>query len=135
MDAPSIACVVLGGLIVVGRGPLLVAPRATLRVQERVFFSTNVRFRTSAAVVATLATVAIMLPLGEGAPTGLIRTLGWVVAIAALGGLVQPGPCRRVARATFGFIERRVNDAIIRALGFVALLIGAVLIYLGIYVV
>ena len=63
MDAPSIACVVLGGLIVVGRGPLLVAPRATLRVQERVFSSTNVRFRTSAAVVATLATVAIMLPL------------------------------------------------------------------------
>ena len=135
MDSLSIVCVVIGVLVVVGRGPLLFAPRATLRVHERLIFSTNVRFRALAVVVATLAIATILLPLGEGAPTGLIRTLGWVVAIAALGGLVQPGPCRRVARATFGFIERRVNDAIIRVLGFVALLIGAVLIYLGIYVV
>ena len=135
MDLLSIYCVLLGGFIVAGRGPLLFAPRATLHAYERLVFSTDNRFRTLAVFVATLATSAILLPLGEGAPTGLIRALGWVVAVAALGGLVQPGPCRRFARGTLSFTEHRVGDAILRMLGFLAALVGAVLIYLGIYVV
>ena len=44
MDTLSILCVLVGALFIATRGPLIIAPRATLRFTERLI-STNARIR------------------------------------------------------------------------------------------
>jgi len=135
MDSLSIMCIVLGTLAIVSRGPLIFAPSATLRSYDRLIISTNARFRAFGVVIATLAMALLFLSFGEGAVAGFLHAVGWVVAAMALLMLVVPNVSRRFLSAMFDYLENSVDDAIVRILGLLAVVVGAVLIYVGVYVV
>jgi len=135
MDSLSIMCIVLGTLTIVSRGPLIFAPSATLRSYDRLIISTNARFRAFGVVIATLAMALLFLSFGEGALAGFLHAVGWVVAAMALLMLVVPNVWRRFLSAMFDYLENSVDDAIVRILGLLAVVVGAVLIYVGVYVV
>ena len=135
MDSLSIMCIVLGTLTIVSRGPLIFAPSATLRSYDRLIISTNARFRAFGVVIATLAMALLFLSLGEGALAGFLHAVGWVVAAMALLMLVVPNVWRRFLSAMFDYLENSVDHAIVRILGLLAVVVGAVLIYVGVYVV
>ena len=135
MDSLSIMCIVLGTLTIVSRGPLIFAPSATLRSYDRLIISTNARFRAFGVVIATLAMALLFLSFGEGALAGFLHAVGWVMAAMALLMLVVPNVSRRFLSAMFDYLENSVDDAIVRILGLLAVVVGAVLIYVGVYVV
>ena len=135
MDSLSIICIVLGTLAIVSRGPLIFAPRATLRFYDRLIISTNTRFRAFGVVVATLALALLFPSFGEGSLAGFLHAVGWVVAIMALLILIAPNVSRRFLGAMFDYLENSVDDVIVRILGFLAVVVGAVLSYVGVYVV
>ena len=84
MDSLSIICIVVGILVIVGRGPLIFAPRATLRFYDRVFLSTNARVRAVGVGFATLAMALLFSDFGEGVLAGLRHTFGWLMTTVAL---------------------------------------------------
>ncbi len=134
MDPPSILCVFLGLLLIAGRGPVIFAPRATLRFFDRLI-STDAGIRGIGAVLAPLAVALIVIPLGEGAVAGILHALGWLWAAGTLLLLAAPDSYRRIARGVLGYFESSVGEAIARVLGLVAVAIGIGLIYYGLYVV
>ena len=135
MDSLSIICIAVGILVIVRRGPLIFAPSATLRFYDKWFLSTNTRFRVFGVVFATLAMALLFSDFGEGALAGFLHAVGWVVAAMALLMLVVPNVSRRFLSAMFDYLENSVDDAIVRILGLLAVVVGAVLIYVGVYVV
>ena len=135
MDSLSIMCIVLGTLTIVSRGPLIFAPSATLRFYDRWMFSTNARFRVFGVVFATLAMTLLFSDFGEGVLAGLLHTFGWSMATVALLCLVLPNVFRRFFQTIFGYIEKSVDERIMRIVGFVGVVFGLALIYVGVYVV
>ena len=134
MDALSIVCIVMGCLIIIGRGPLAFDPSRTLRWYKS-FFTTNARLRAFGVSLAVGATALLLAPLGEGLLAGLLYALGWLLAIAALLFLIMPNTFRSIIFLIFDFLEHSVPSAIIRVLGLLATAIGVALVYVGIYVV
>lgn len=132
MDPLSGLCVLIGTLIIAGRGPMIFAPRATLRFFNGLL-STNARIRGIGVVLAPLAVATIALPLGEGEVAGILRVLGWLWAAASLWLLVAPSSYRKFAGGVLGYFESSVDEEVIRLLGVVAVAIGVALIYFGIY--
>jgi len=130
----SIICIAAGILIIVRRGPLIFAPSATLRFYDRWILSTNARFRVFGVVIATLAMALLFSGFGEGVLAGLLHTFGWCMATVALLFLVLPNVLRRFIQTIFGYIEKSVNDEIVRVVGFVSVVFGLTLIYVGVYV-
>ena len=70
MGSLSIFCIVLGVLLIVGRGSLIFAPSATLRFYDRWLLSTNTRFRVLGVVGATVAMALLFSDFGEGVLAG-----------------------------------------------------------------
>ena len=97
MDSLSIFCIVLGVLLIVGRGSLIFAPSATLRFYDRWLLSTNTRFRVLGVVGATVAMALLFSDFGEGVLAGWLLAFGWFLATVALLFLVLPN-------ALWGFI-------------------------------
>ena len=135
MDSLSIICIALGIIVIVGRGPLIFAPSATLRFYDRCLFSTNARCRAVGVMFATLAMALLFSDFGEGVLTGLLHTCGWFMATVALLFLVLPNVLRRFFQTIFGYIEESVDDGIVRIVGLLAVVFGFALIYVGVYVV
>ena len=135
MDSLSIICIAVGFLVIVTRGPLIFAPSATLRFYDKWFFSTNTRFRVIGVVFATLAMALLFSDFGEGVLAGLLHTFGWFMATVALLFLVLPNVFRGFIQTIFGYIEKSVDKRITRIVGFLAVLFGLALIYVGVYVV
>ncbi len=133
MDPLSILCVLIGALIIAGRGPMIFAPAATLRF-TKTLLSTDARIRGIALVLAPLAVALIALPLGEGEVAGILRFFGWLWAAAALWLLAAPGSYRRFASGVVSYFESSVDEAVVRMIGVVAVAIGVALIYFGLYV-
>ena len=83
MDPLSILCVLIGALIIAGRGPLIFAPAATLRFANTLP-STDARIRGIAVVLTPLAVALIALPLGDGeVASGLMPALLKLLPVAA----------------------------------------------------
>ena len=123
LDPLSVLCVLLGSLILAGRGPLIFAPTATLRFFRK-FLATDARIRASAVVPAPLAAASIVLPLGEGEVAGILRAFGWLWAAVSLWLLAAPDSYRRIAGgiirtvvaiATRSFHEPATNPAFIHS--------------------
>ncbi len=118
MDSLSIICIVIGILAIVIRGPLIFAPRATLRFYDRLILSSNARVRAVGVVNAILAIALLLLPsLNEGALASLFYAFGWIVAAIALWILVLPDGFRIFSRAIFNFFEPSGGDAVLRVIG------------------
>ena len=135
MDSLSIICIAVGFLVIVSRGPLIFAPSATLRFYDKWLFSTNTRFRVIGVVFATLAIALLFSDFGEGVLAGLLHTFGWFMATVALLFLVLPNVFRGFIQTIFGYIEKSVDESIMRIVGFLHVLFGLALIYVGVYVV
>ena len=135
MDSLSIMCIVLGTLTIVSRGPLIFAPSATLRSYDRLIISTNARFRAFGVVIATLAMALLFSDFGEGVLAGLLHIFGWFMATVALLFLVLPNVLRRFVQTIFGYIEKSVDERVMRVVGFLGVVFGLALIYVGVYVV
>ena len=135
MDSSSIICVAVGILVIVGRGPLIFAPNATLRFYDRWLLSTNARFRVYGVVVATLAMVLLFSDFGEGVLSGWLLAFGWLLATMALLFLVLPNFFRRILQTIFGYINKSVDERIMRIVGLLSVVFGLALIYVGVYVV
>ena len=135
MDSLSIICIAVGILVIVCRGPLIFAPRAALRFYDRLLLSTNAGFRVIGVVFAILAMALLFSDFGEGVLAGLLHTFGWFVTIVALLFLVLPNVFRGILKTIFGYIEKSVDDVILRIFGFLSVVFGLALIYVGIYVV
>ena len=135
MDSLSIICIAVGILVIVRRGPLIFAPSATLRFYDRWLLSTNARFRVFGVVFATLAMALLFSDFGEGVLAGLLHTFGWFMATVALLFLVLPNVFRGFIQTIFIYIEKSVDERIMRIVGFLHVLFGLALIYVGVYVV
>ena len=135
MDSLSIICIVVGALVILKRGPLIFAPNATLRFYDKLFLSTNARVRGFGVVIATLAMALLFSDFGEGVLAGLLHTFGWLMTTVALLFLVLPNVLRRILQTIFDYIEKSVDDGILRIVGFLGVVFGLALIYVGIYVV
>ena len=134
MDSLSIICIGVGIVVIVSRAPLIFAPSATLR-STRWLFSTNARCRAFGVMFATLAMALLFSDFGVGALAGFPHAAGWVVATVALLFLVLPNVLRRILRTIFGYIEKSVDERIMRIVGLLAVVFGLALIYVGVYVV
>ena len=133
MDPLSTLCVLIGALIIAGRGPMIFAPVATLRFANTLL-STDARIRGSAVVLTALAVAIIALPLGAGEVAGILRAFGWLWAAVSLWLLAVPDSYRRLAGGTLNYFESSVDEAVVRIVGVVAVAIGLALIYFGLYV-
>ena len=131
MDSLSIICIAVGILVIVGRGPLIFAPSATLRFYDRWLLSTNARFRALGAVIATLAMALLFSDFGEGVLAGLLRTFGWFMATVSLLLVVLPNVFRRFIQNILGHVEKSVDERIMRIVGFLGVVFGLPLIYVG----
>lgn len=134
MDPPSILYILIGSLVIAGRGPMVFAPRATLRFFDRLL-STDARVRGISLVFAPLPAAVVTLPLGEGPAAEVLSALGWLFAAATLWLLSAPASYRRLAHAVLGFFESSVDEAVVRIVALVAVAIGVSMIYVGICVV
>ena len=135
MDSLSILCIVVGLVTIVSRGPLMFMPRATLSFYARLLLSNNARVRVFGVAIATFAMTLLFIPFGEGMLAGFLHVVGWGVAAAAILMLAGPNAFGNLLRTTFDYLENSVSDTILRVLGFLAVVAGAALIYVGVYVV
>ena len=133
MDPLSTLCVLIGALIIAGRGPMIFAPVATLRFANTLL-STDARIRGSAVVPTALAVAILALPLGAGEVAGILRFLGWAWAATALWMLASPDSFRYLVGGVTGYFESSVDGAVLRMIGVVSVALGVALIYFGLYV-
>jgi len=96
---------------------------------------TNARARAWAVLVALLAAVLLLLPLGEGMLSDVLHVFGWIIAALALVTLLVPKMLRRFVLQILDAVESSIPNAIMRILGLVAIAAGLALIYVGIYVI
>ena len=96
---------------------------------------TNARARAWAVLVALLAAVLLLLPLGEGMLSDVLHVFGWIIAALALVTLLVPKILRRFVLQILDAVESSIPNAIMRILGLVAIAAGLALIYVGIYVI
>ena len=130
MDALAIICIVIGIGNIVENLPLVYAPSAALRFYDRVFFSTNARCRALGVVIAAVAMALFLLPFGDGPLAGFLHALGWVAAAEALWFWILPDSVRRVANATYSFLENSVPAPVLRVFGVFGVLAGRIRLYL-----
>lgn len=131
MDASSIVCVLIGLLIIVSRGPLIIAPGPTIDFYERLV-STDARVRLVGCVVAAVSAALLAAPPARNAPAFWFEAFGGLLALVALWLLAWPKGFRRLADGVFSFARDSVDAAIVRGLGAAAVALGAWLVYVGI---
>ena len=131
MSEVGVVSIVLGVVVVCGRGALLVAPAATLRWFEGVI-GTNGRTRALGAVTLTLG--ASMAWAGALEHSGLVTILsvgGWaVVGISTLALVLFPAAYRAIAEAMLPS-DANADLTRWRILGLAGVIIGGLLIYFG----
>ena len=84
---------------------------------------------------ATLAMALLFSDFGEGVLAGWLLAFGWFMAIVDLLFLVLTNVFRGFVQIIFGYIEKSVDERIMRTVGLLAVGSGLALIYVGIYVV
>ncbi len=131
MSEVGVVSIVLGVVVVCGRGALLVAPAATLRWFEGVI-GTNGRTRALGAVTLTLgASMAWAGALEHSGLATILPVIGWpIVGISTLALALFPAVYRAIAEA----VLPSDTDADLtgwRILGLAGVIIGGLLIYFG----
>ena len=131
MSELAIVSVVVGTLIVATRGPLVVAPVATLGAYRWLLASdSRVRVLGVCGMVLGLA-LALSARGVEGTAAGFLEGFGWVMVVGVLLLLmVFPRFYRELAASVFDAIEDAAP-----ALGALGVAFGILFIYLGLAVV
>ena len=116
MEPIAIVTAILAALYIVGRGPLLVAPGATVAVYRRMF-STIGRIRVFGSVLVLLAVPLVVTARQGRAEHGditiLIEIMGWLAAAAAVFVIAAPRTLRRL-KMSFWDVS---DPGLLRAIG------------------
>jgi hypothetical protein len=127
MTPAAIASVVIGGLIIVTRAPLIFAPEATAAFYLRLF-DTRGRVRALGVGVAILGLALVFLAASEpGLLAGVLTVVGGLMTFAAGCLLVVPGVFQQLAEA----LLTGIGEVGLRALGLLAVGIGGLFVYFG----
>lgn len=124
MEPIAIITVILAALYIVGRGPLLVAPAATVDVYRRMF-STTGGTRVFGSLLVLLAVPLVVTARQARAEHGditiLLEVMGWLSAAVAVVVIAAPGTLGRLVMA---FWDAVPSDPVRRAIGAVNLAFG-----------
>jgi hypothetical protein len=133
MPELAVVSIALGILIVVARGPMVVAPQATLGAYRRVL-ETDARVRMLGVGLASLGLGLIVFARGSDAGAArFLFVFGWLLAaIAVLFGLILTSFFRRIASSFVNFLDDSIDSAILRITGVIALGVATFFIYLGV---
>lgn len=138
MPPVAIVSIFIGVIIIISRGPLVLAPRATRKLYLKLL-ANNTRARLLGLFAAAVATAAIAsarayLDRATDSPAEpptavlFVLYLGYfLAAVPAPAFLVFPASVRRTMRTLLG----AVDDAVLRWLGVFALALAGLFIYLG----
>jgi hypothetical protein len=132
MSHLALVSIAFGALIIIIRGPLLVAPASTLEVY-RSLIRNNARVRVLAicGVWIGLAMIAAASS-SDGTGAWVIWIWGWlVVSMSGLFALPFASAYRRFAEVLLDLME---NSDLPRPVGAIATALDALLIYLGLFV-
>ena len=117
MEPIAIVTAILAALYIVGRGPLVVAPGATVAVYRRMF-STTGRIRVFGSLLVPLAVALVVTARQARAEAGditiLVEVMGWLSAAAAVWVIVAPGTVQRFVTS---FWDAVPSDSARRAIG------------------
>lgn len=131
MSTPGILCIAVGAFVVLLRGPMIFAPRRTLRAY-RSLVSTDARVRAVGAVLAALgAWIVVSGPRGGDPVSGVLAVLGWLIVFAGGILLLFAGSMRNVVDSVLSIASESVDPAFIRVVGVLAVALGVGLIVLG----
>ncbi len=125
-NALAVFCIAIGLLIILGRGPLIFVPERTMELYRRLL-STDPMVRAVGLCVGALGAGLALLAKGDGETVAL----GLVLAAVGLMLIVFPGPYRRLATSVLDFARDSIHSTVIRAVGLLAVGIGAFLVHLG----
>ena len=136
MDTPSTVCIGLGILIIVGRAPQMFAPHATLRFSRRHLFSTDAQFRWVGLIVIIFAIAILYASLHAPIMGALLQVFGCVAVLAVLLVFGFPSLFRHFFLNILDYVERSVHCGLIaRTHGFLGVIGGVALVYVGFYVI
>jgi uncharacterized protein YjeT (DUF2065 family) len=131
MSNTAIISVLIGVLIIVGRGPLIFWPEATREFYLKLI-ATNLRVRLIGVCLLALGIVMIMSARADARGASIIiQGLGWfLVFIAFFGELIFASIVRLIAEA----VLEALDNVMLRGLGVLAVGLGAFFIWLGLKV-
>ncbi len=130
MSELAIVTTAVGVLIVLARGPLIVAPQATLGIYRKLL-ETHARIRIiGACVVALGVAMAVSAQDVDRTAAEVIFAISVTIALGALLLLVYPSAYKRLADTVLAAVE---DPTTLRAIGVLGVGIGASLIYLGLW--
>ena len=131
MSSTAIISVLIGVLIIVGRGPLIFWPEATRDIYLKMM-ATNLRVRLIGVCLLALGIVMIMSARGDARGASVvIEGLGWLLTfIAFFGELIFTSIVRLIAEA----VLEALDEVMLRGLGVLAIGLGAFFIWLGLEV-
>ncbi len=130
MNPVGVVSIVLGVLVVGGRGSLLVAPEATLRWFKGLI-ATNGRLRLLGGFMLTVGAAMVWAGSPEDSVLAFIlEILGWpVVGMSALLLVLFPGVYRAIATP---FLPSDTSNLFLwRYVGLMGVIVGALFIYFG----
>ena len=125
-----------GALYIVGRGPLVIAPEATVAFYRRVFFSSPERIRIFGGSMLVLVAVPLIAtarwtPADEHGATVLIEILGWLAAAAVVWCTAAPASLQRMANAFWDAVS---EPTLRRAIGVLNVAFGLFLGWVAFFV-
>lgn len=129
MPPAPLFIIIIGALIILSRGPLLVAPRATLDLYRKLV-ATRTRVRLFGLVLMALgAAMFYYCHGGHNAPELIIQILGaFIATMAFFLMLIMPWLYMLIAQS----IIDAMDEVMARLFGLVSVIAGAIIIYLGI---
>ena len=128
MNALAIVIIAMGLMVIVTRGPLIVAPGAMRDLYMRLI-GTEGRMRWFGVYAVLLGAVFVWAAWGEpGALAYVFYCLGLFVIVLALIAVIPfPALSHKLAATVWGAF----NEPALRVIGIVSVLVGLALIYIG----
>ena len=132
MSQLALVSVIAGAVIIAVRGPFVLAPTAS-SAAGRWLIASRARIRVAGVIFAALGLVMILSAHGSNQGTAwVISIVGWLWALASVFLLlIFTSFYQQMAR---GIMDALDDLALMRVLGAIGALFGALLIYLGIAV-
>ena len=136
MEPIAIVTAFVAALYIVGRGPLVVAPAATVAFRRRLLYSTPGRLRIFGGlllvlVAAPLIVTARQARAAQGDIAIWIEGFGWFAAAAAVWVIAVPGLWQRLADS---FWDAASDPALRRAIGVLNVAFGLFLGWVAFFV-
>lgn len=130
MTGLAVVSILLGVVIILSRGPLVLAPEGTLRVYRKLL-ATNSRVRIMGVGITALAVAMILLSRGhELTSARVISIMGWCIAcVAVFLLLLFPSAYRQLAESLLD-----ATSQALRPVGAIAVGVGVLFIWLGLSV-